>query len=49
MPEYMEEKLRDWLNACPYAEYTDVNYVEEDSRVYILNVSLAIVKESEDA
>ena len=49
MPEYMEEKLRDWLSSCPYAEYTDVNYVEEDSRVYIVNVSLALEKESEDA
>jgi hypothetical protein len=49
MPEDMEEKIRDWLSACPYAEYTEVEYVEEDSRVYIMNVSLAIVKESEDA
>ena len=49
MPEHMEEKLRDWLSACPYAEYTEIEYVEEDSRVYIMNVSLAIVKESEDA
>lgn len=49
MPEHIEEKLRDWLSACPYAEYTDVNYVEEDSRVYIVNVSLALEKESEDA
>ena len=49
MPEHIEEKLRDWLIACPYAEYTDINYVEEDSRVYIVNVSLAIVKEAEDA
>ena len=46
MPEHMEKKLQDWLNACPYAEYTDVNYVEEDSRVYIVNVSLAIEKET---
>ena len=49
MPEHIEEKLRDWLRSCPYTEYTDINYVEEDSRVYIVNVSLAIVKESEDA
>ena len=21
MPEHMEEKLRDWLSTCPYAEY----------------------------
>jgi hypothetical protein len=49
MPEHIEEKLRDWLSACPYAEYTDVNYVEEDSRVYIVNVSIALEKESEDA
>jgi len=48
MPEHMEEKLRDWLSACPYAEYTDINYVEEDSRVYIVNVSLAVEKESQD-
>jgi hypothetical protein len=48
MPEHMEEKLRDWLSACPYAEYTDINYVEEDSRVYIVNVSLAVEKESHD-
>ena len=45
MPEHIEEKLRDWLGACPYAEYTEVNYVEEDSRFYIVNVSLAIEKE----
>ena len=49
MPEHMEEKLRDWLSSCQSAEYTDVNYVEEDSRVYIVNVSLALEKESEDA
>ena len=49
MPEHMKEKLWDWLSACPYAEYTEIEYVEEDSRVYIMNVSLAIVKESEDA
>jgi len=48
MPEHIEEKLRDWLSACPYAEYTDINYVEEDSRVYIVNVSLAVEKESHD-
>ena len=47
MPEHMEEKIRDWLSACPYAEYTEVNYVEEWGRVYIVNVSLAIEMESE--
>ena len=51
MPEHMEEKLREWLSACPYAEYfikqpTDEHYiVEEYDRFYI--VSVAIEKESE--
>ena len=51
MPEHMEEKLREWLSACPYAEYfikqnTDVNYIVEDyDRFYI--VFVAIEKESE--
>ena len=51
MPEHMEEKIRDWLSACPYAEYfikqpTDEHYiVEEYDRFYI--VFVAIEKESE--
>jgi GTPase Era involved in 16S rRNA processing len=47
MPEHMEEKLRDWLSTCPYAEYIEVNYAEEYGGSYIVNVSIAIEKESE--
>ena len=52
MPEHMEEKLREWLSACPYAEYfvkqpTEVHYVEDYGRFYVVNVSFAIEKESE--
>jgi hypothetical protein len=47
MPEHMVETLQDWLSACPYGEIFDMNYVEEWGRVYIVNVSIAIEKESE--
>ena len=52
MPEHMEEKLREWLSACPYAEYfvkqpTEVHYVEDYGRFYVVNLSFAIEKESE--
>ena len=53
MPEHMEEKIRDWLSACPYAEYfikqpTDEHYiVEEYDRFYIVSVHIALEKESE--
>lgn len=37
--------VSDYLSACPYAEYTQIDAVDDDGDVFVLTVGMAIVKD----
>ena len=46
MDEEQKKKLRDWLAACPDAEFTEITKIETDGSVFIVSVDCAIERET---
>ena len=48
MPKELLDMITDWLHKCPEAEFHTVNYIEEDTNVWVMDISVAICKPEGD-